>query len=136
MKRQGIINDYAIGGGTASLFYSEPFVTYGLDVMILFGSKEGIIGLSPIYKYLKSKGYETEDEFIKIEGIPVQFLPAYNDLIKEAVEKGEKKFYEEVPIKVISKEYLIAIMFQTYRAKDRERLVKIFTTINVDDILC
>lgn len=135
MKDKGIIKDYAIGGGMASLFYMEPFVTYDLDVMILFGGGKEIIRLSPIYDYLKDKGYVPENEYVKIEGIPVQFLPAYNDLIAEAIENGIEKTYEGIPAKVISKEYLIAIMFQTYRPKDRERLVKIFTTTAVDNAM-
>ena len=35
MKSDGIIEDYAIGGGMAVLFYAEPTRTYDLDVFVL-----------------------------------------------------------------------------------------------------
>ena len=116
----------------ASLFYLEPFVTYDLDIMVLIGEKQGLISLTPIYDYLRSKGFVPDMEYVKIEGIPVQFIPAYNDLIVEAIESGIEKDYERIKTKVISQEYLSAIMFQTFRPKDRERLVKMLTTSDVD----
>ena len=30
LKERGLIDDYAIGGGIAALFYIEPFLTYDL----------------------------------------------------------------------------------------------------------
>ena len=133
LKEQKLIKDYAIGGGLAFLFYMEPFVTYDLDIMInLENDDEHLISLTPIYEYLRNKGYNAEAEYVKIENIPVQFIPAYNDLVKEAIENSIANNYEGVPIKVLSKEYLTAIMIQTYRPKDRERLVKIFNMADLD----
>lgn len=73
MKRRRLFVDYAIGGGIATLFYVEPFLTYDLDIFIIpSGSKvsdKGLIDLSPIFEYLKGKGYRWESEHIIIEGI-------------------------------------------------------------------
>jgi hypothetical protein len=40
--------------------------------------------------------------------------------------------YGRIKTKVLGLEYLIAVMLQTYRPKDRERLVKIFEEAKVD----
>lgn len=79
LKNKGLINDYAIGGGIAALFYIEPFLTYDLDVFIISVERtdeKNLIVLSPIFDYLKSKGYSWKGEHIIIEGVPVQFIPA------------------------------------------------------------
>ena len=57
-----------------------------------------------------------------IEGIPVQFLPAYNALVEEGVAAAVVKDYQGVPTKVVSLEHLLAIMLQTNRGKDREMI--------------
>ncbi len=131
MQDENLFVQYAIGGAIASLFYIEPVVTFDLDIFILLPPKEAlsIITLTPIYEWLKRKGYKPHQEQVMIEGIPVQFLPAYNDLIIEAVEKAEIKKYQSVHTRVIGPEYLMAIMLQTYRQKDKERL-KLFISSN------
>ncbi len=60
-----------------------------------------------------------------IEGVPVQFLPAYNWLVEEALEQAKSIVYEQIPTRVLRAEHLITIAVQTGRAKDRER-VRIF----------
>lgn len=125
LKRNGLIEEYAIGGGIATVFYVEPILTYDLDVMFLLKTEEKLISLSPIYDYLKRKGFHAKKEHIVIEGIPVQFIPVYNELIKEAVENAEEIDYRGVKTRVLKPEYLIAVMLQTYRPKDRERIVKL-----------
>ena len=60
-----------------------------------------------------------------IEGVPVQFLPAYNALLEEALKEACEMLYEEVSSRVVRAEHLIAICLQTGRDKDRER-VRIF----------
>lgn len=54
----------------------------------------------------------------------MKFLPAYNDLVKEALSnKSEIELYG-VKTFILKPEYLMAIMLQTNRPKDRERLLK------------
>jgi hypothetical protein len=62
---------------------------------------------------------------VLIEGVPVQFLPAYNALLEEALREARETLYEEVPTRVVRAEHLIVICLQTGRDKDRER-VRIF----------
>jgi len=125
LKKKGIIKDYAIGGGIAALFYIEPMLTYDLDIFFVPAEEEKSLAiLSSIYGYLKGKGYRESKEHIVIEGVPVQFIPVYNELIKEAVKNAKTVKYGKTNARVVRAEHLIAIMFQVYRQKDKERLAR------------
>jgi hypothetical protein len=56
----------------------------------------------------------------------------YNDLVKDAVECSVQKQYGAVSASVVSAEYLMAIMIQTYRSKDRDRLMKFIDETDID----
>jgi hypothetical protein len=131
LESKKIIQDFSIGGGIAALYYIEPILTYDLDIFFI-PVEDRIDVLSPIYDYLKNKDCKTQGEHILIAGVPVQFIPVYNELIKEAVLNTDEVRYGKMKTKVLSLEYLVAIMLQTNRAKDRERLVKIFEEAKVD----
>jgi hypothetical protein len=60
-----------------------------------------LISLSPIYDWLSRRGYKADKEHIIIEGIPVQFLPVYNDLVREAVYNSTGKKYKDTLTYVI-----------------------------------
>ena len=125
LERSGIIERYAIGGATALLFYMEPTLTYDLDVFCIFAAPStAVLSLAPIYDFLRSRDYEPEGEHVLIEGIPVQFLAAHNDLLIEAVEQAEQHQVSGVAARVVRYEHLLAIMVQTGRSKDRARLVQ------------
>jgi hypothetical protein len=104
-------------------FYVEPLLTFDLDVFVLLPqSDSGLITLSPLYEDLRSRGYQEEAECVLIEGVPVQFLPAYNALLEEALKEAQETLYEETPARVLRAEHLIAICVQTGRDKDRQRV--------------
>ena len=126
LEKKGLIERYVIGDGIGVLYYAEPVLTYDLDVFcVLPTEREGFITLSPIYEYLRKKGYRVDGEHIVIEGIPVQFIPAYNKLVEEAVDEAGEVKYKRVKTRIVRAEHLLAIMLQTYRAKDRERMLLI-----------
>lgn len=131
MARQGIIKAYAIGGGIAATYYIEPVLTYDLDIFFI-PVNEGLDVLAPIYEYARERGFSAEAEAILIEGFPVQFIPAYNDLVREAVENTATLKYRDVEARVVTPEYLAAIALQTGRAKDRERLVRLLEDAVID----
>jgi hypothetical protein len=125
MQEEGLLKGYAIGGGIAALFYIEPITTFDLDIFVILPeSSEFIVSLSPLYTWLEKKGYFPRNDQVMIEGVPVQFIPVYNDLIKDALNNAVEQTYGQTVTWVIGAEYLIAIMLQTYRAKDKERLIK------------
>ena len=131
ITRQGIIKAYAIGGGIAATYYIEPMLTYDLDIFFI-PAKEGLDVLAPIYDYAKERGFSTQAESILIEGFPVQFIPAYNDLVREAVENAAILKYRDVEAKVVTAEYLAAIALQTGRGKDRERVIRLLDEAVID----
>ena len=125
LEEKGVIGKYAVGGGIAAIFYIEPLLTYDLDIFFIPAKEiQGLITLSPIYDYLTGKGYQIEKEQIIIEGVPVQLIPVYNELIREAVENAVEIEYKQAMIRVVKAEYLVAIMVQTFRPKDKERIIK------------
>lgn len=124
---QKIIERYAIGGGIAHFYYIEAGLTYDLDLLVIMDEKgKSLLSLEPIYDWAKANRYESVEEHIIIEGIPVQFLPAYNELIKEAVIESQQVELYGVKTNIVGAEYLMAIMLDVYRAKDKERLIKFF----------
>jgi hypothetical protein len=131
LKEKKVIQDFSIGGGIAALYYIEPILTYDLDIFFI-PLEDSIDVLTPIYKYLKEKGFKVKKEHVLIEGVPVQFIPVYNDLVKEAVQCSVEAKYGRIKTRVLRLEYLIAIMLQTNRPKDRERLVKVFEDVEID----
>ena len=123
LEAEGLFSRYAIGGAMAATFYTEPVLTFDLDVFVLLQPGEGgLISLAPIYQALRTRGYKEEQECIVVEGVPVQFLPAYNALIEEAVASAREVDYDGVRTRVVRPEHLVAISLQTGRAKDRARV--------------
>jgi hypothetical protein len=110
LERDGILNHYAIGGAMGATFYVEPLLTFDLDIFVVLPQTAGgVLTLTPLYEALRAQGYLEEGKCVNIEGVPVQFLPAYNPLL------------ETTPTRVLRAEHLLAIALQTGRDKDRER---------------
>ena len=73
------------------------------------------------YDALRAKGYGEEDECVLTEGVPVQFLPAYNELLEEALQEARDILDEGTATRVLRVKHLAAICVQTGKDKDRER---------------
>jgi len=122
MRESGVIGNYAIGGAMAATFYIDPIPTFDLDVFVVLPQEaSGLISLAPLYAHLKAAGFQEDKECVVIEGVPVQFLPAYNRLIEEALENAVEMDYDGVRAPVFSAEHLVAVAMQTGRGKDRVR---------------
>ena len=134
LRENNLIDDYAIGGGIGALFYIEPFLTYDLDVFIILsekGKENNLILLSSIFDYLKKKGYLWKGEHIIVEGIPVQFIPA-EALEEEAVRNARVIEYERIKTRVLTPEYLIAILLRAGRRKDIEKVEKLLEQAEIE----
>ena len=123
LAREGVLSRYAIGGAMGATFYVEPVLTFDLDIFVILPKTvSGLLTLEPLYEALRNRGYTEEGECVNIEGVPVQFLPAHNDLLVEALAEAREVFYEQTPTRVLRAEHLVAIALQTGRDKDRERV--------------
>jgi len=136
MEAEGVIGRYAIAGAIAAYNYIEPTVTEDLDILISFEThpdrpRAGLITLSPILSYLKTKGYtEYRKEGLLIEGWPVQFLPVADDLDSEALEKAQEveiridESQGSVRTRVLRPEHLVALSLRVGRPKDSIRIIQ------------
>lgn len=122
LEHDGVIEKYAIGGAMGATFYIEPVLTFDLDIFVVLRQKSALLTLAPLYEALRMKGYKAEGECVNIEGVPVQFLPAYNALLEEALAEAQTIRYEKTPARVLRAEHLVVICLQTGRVKDRDRV--------------
>lgn len=133
LEQAGVIGRYAIGGAMAATFYAEPMLTFDLDVFVaLPQTSGGLLTLEPLYETLRARGYREEEACINIEGVPVQFLPAYNALLEEALTEARETLYGATPTRVLRVEHLVAVALQTGRNKDRERVRLLHEQVSLD----
>ena|SRR5256885_15921018 len=123
MVKDGVIEEYAIGGAVAAIYYLEPFDTADLDIFVQVNiTGSDLMILSPIYEYLIKQGYKAKGDFIYVEDMPVQFFPVFNPLTEEALRKAQTIKYARVTTRVMRAEHLVAIMLDTGRPKDYLRI--------------
>jgi hypothetical protein len=91
----------------------EPALTFDLDIFFIPAKEtKGLALLSEIYDYLREMGCAVEKEHVVVEGVPVRFIPVYNELIRESVENAVEHEYKNVKARIVRLEYLLAIMLQ------------------------
>lgn len=136
MRSGGVIERYAIGGAVGATFYLEAVATLDVDVFITIIPKPGtrIASIKPISDYLIARGCRTDGEHIVVADWPVQFLPAADPLIEEALVEARVFDVEGEPASVFSAEHLAAIALQTGRTKDRARLVAFIESQDLDAV--
>jgi len=134
LKAGGVVSDYALGGATASLFYTEPSRTYDVDVFVLLpiGDDSPLAPLRSIYAWAAAQGYRTDAEHILIHDVPVQFLPAHNALARDGVSTAVTHDYDGVPVQVMDPEHLAALALQAGGARRRERAWQLVESGRVD----
>lgn len=123
LHREGVIGPYAIGGAVGATFYLEPVATLDIDIFVLFEPAPLVLSLTPIYEACAALGYRALGEAIEIEGWPVQFLPASDPLLAEAVGEAAPREADDLATRVMTVEHLMAIALRTGRPKDHARLV-------------
>ncbi len=138
MVHDGEVQNYAIGGAIAAVFYVEPFATQDIDVFVMMKTEPtGLVTTIPGWDYLKKRGYtEIRGDAIVVEGWPVQFIPVSNALQEEAYLNATTLDFEGEPVRVFLAEHLVVIMLQTGRLKDLARVQMFLSQEAVDqDIL-
>lgn len=143
IKTDGVIEEYAIAGAMAIVFWTEPVPTFDLDVLVLLPEPaDGLISLDGIYRWAEARGYTAQDEHILIEGLPTQFVPFPNAVALEAIASAAEIDYEGVLVRVVRPEYLIALYLhpaaKTQKRRERATMLLALPTLNralVDEIL-
>jgi len=124
IKADGVIEDYAIAGAMALVFWTEPVPTWDLDVLVFLPPTPGtLVSLDAIYRWTTAHSYPVQQEHVIVEGVPTQFLPSPGRLGDEAIQTAATLDYEGVPTRVVLPEYLVALYLQpeARTAKRRER---------------
>src|SRR5258708_16198658 len=71
-----LIEDWALGGALAAIYYVEPFTTYDADIFFIPADKRLTAGIPAIYAHLQARDWQVEREHLLIPGFPVHFLPS------------------------------------------------------------
>lgn len=126
-----LIEDWALGGALAAVYYVEPFTTYDADLFFIPADKGLSAGIPAIYAHLQSRGWQVEREHLILRGFPVQFLAAHG-LTDEAVREAERIEFEGVPSKVFRPEHIVAIAASVGRPKDKARIEQLLQQADLD----
>ena len=119
--RAGLIEDYAIGGALAAIYYVEPFVTYDADIFFIAREQGLSAGVPEIYNFLQARGWQSEGDHLLVKGFPVQFLAAHG-LTEEAVREAESIEYTGIRTRLFSAEHVVAVAASVGRHKDKARI--------------
>jgi hypothetical protein len=130
MQAEGVIENFAIGGGIAAIYYLEPYNTDDVYVFIspVVVSKGGLLSFGRIYSYLQALGYQTEREYIRIENWLVQFLPAAESIQEEAVAQANRIAFAGAHTSMFSAEHLGAELLRAGRLKDHMRVMALLNS--------
>lgn len=127
----GLIEDWALGGALATIYYVEPFTTYDADIFFIPSDKGLTAGLPAIYAHLQAQGWQIEREHLMVRGFPVPFLAA-SGLTEEAVREAERITFEGVPAKVFRAEHIVAIAAGLGWQKDKARIEQLLQQADLD----
>jgi hypothetical protein len=130
MEAEGVIGRYAIGGAVGAFFWLEPFPTEHLDVFVVLPTAPvgTLLALSPIYDYLLARGFQSQGQFILIEGWLVEFVPPATPLVMEALVGAVARDVSGTTTRVFTAEHLAPIRLQVGRARDRDRIQRFIDT--------
>jgi|ERR1043165_4420826 hypothetical protein len=136
MEADGVVENYAIGGGIAAIYYIEPYDTKDLDIFIPVSAvsvgKAGLLSLEPIYSYLERLGYRAVKEGVLIEDWLVQFIPASESTQVEALTNARAATYGNTETRIFSPENLAAELLRSGRLKDLARVEALIESGKMD----
>jgi len=93
-------------------------------VFVTLEQKGTLIDLSAIYGFLTARGFEPKGQWVVIGGWDVEFLPPYSPLTEQALQEASVIPWNDVPVRVVRAEHLVAICLETGRMKDYERIAR------------
>jgi hypothetical protein len=117
-EKAAVIGGFAITGGMAITYHSEPVYTLDLDVLAFIPGKGGLINLGPIYDFFSARGAAASGEYLLIDGLKFQFIPAATPLESESLHSAITATEQDSSFRIIDLEYLIALKLAAGRNKD------------------
>lgn len=131
MQAAGVIADYAVFGAIAQIWYTEPVATLDADVLVAVPAPDRLDVLAPIYQFCISRGYDPEDDAVRVGAWPARFIPTFSHLTREALARADTADFEGVPLRVVQADYLAVIALSVGRAKDFARILALLESGSV-----
>lgn len=131
MVEAGVITNYALFGATAQMRYTAPIATLDADVLVEVAAPEELDVLTPLYAFCAERGYLPEGEAVRVADWPLQFIPAFSTLTREAMEQADVADFEGFPLRVVRADYLAVIALSVGRAKDLARILALLESKSV-----
>lgn len=131
MRDAGVVLNYALFGAIAQMRYTEAVATLDADVLVSVPPGESLDLLRDIYAFCATRGWQPEGEAIRVGAWPVQFVPAFSALTREAMEQAETADFEGVPLRVVRADHLAVIALSVGRAKDYTRILALLESGSV-----
>ncbi len=136
MQADGVIAHYALGGGVAASYYTEPATILEIEVFVIlpFNPNGPQAAIAALRAYLVSHGCEPDGEYFEISSWPVQFLVANSDGEREAVASSLPVPVDDERTWVMMAEHLIALMVSANPPEDRIWMLRLIEADAVDEL--
>ncbi len=131
MVEEGVITDYAVFGAVAQMRYTESVATMDAGILVSIPSDDDLVVITPIYDFCASLGYLPEGDAIRVGVWPVQFIPSFNQLTKDAMIHAEYTEIDSIGIRVVQADYLAVIALSVGRNKDFLRILSLLESDSV-----
>jgi hypothetical protein len=118
LETEGLIQKATIGGSVALMQWSQPMYTEDLDMFCFIPSGGLLISLGPIYKRLEELGCVIDGMYVRIKGVPVQFLTPHIPIEQDAFQNTVPITVGGVTVHVLDYEYILALKVNANRRKD------------------
>ena len=119
----GVISEYALFGAVAQMRYTEPVATLDAEVLVAAPLSASLDVLTPIYKLSAARGYAPEGEAVRAGAWPVQFIPVFSELTRDALQQANAVEFEGVPFRAVRADYLAVTALSAGRVKDLTRIL-------------
>jgi hypothetical protein len=118
--REKVFERYALAGGLAVEYYGAPINTVDADFLVVFPERSsGLLDPTSLYAFFEGKGAAHSGEYLVLQGMKFQMIPANSELDREALENAVSVSEHGISFFVIAPEYLVALKLRAWRYKDR-----------------
>ncbi len=131
LQSSGLVQGYALFGAMAQMRYTEAVATLDADVLVAVAQPDRLEVLGGIYAFCAARGHPAEGEAIRVGSWPVQFVPVFSPLTREAMELAEIADFDGVPLRVVRATHLAVIALSVGRAKDFARVLALLESGSV-----
>lgn len=131
LQSSGLVQGYALFGSLAQMRYTEPVATLDAEVLVAVSQSDRLDVLGGIYAFCVARGHLPEGEAVRVGSWPVQFVPAFSPLTREAMELAETADFDGVPLRVVGAAHLAVIALSVGRAKDFARVLALLESGSV-----